>query len=112
VGLFYKYSPLANSIVKNNPLLKLLSKLAWRKEKIVTRVSFRHSVRRTFNSAMWTGGRLFQPKPLAEGGGAHGLRPAEGASVAGGLSNRTVSIHCQKKVVASFNCMMHAHTMS
>jgi hypothetical protein len=78
----------------------------------VTRVSFRHSVRRTFNSAMWIGGRLFQPKPLAEGGGAHGLWP-EGASVAGGLSNRTVSSHCQKKVVvASFNCMIQAHTLS
>jgi hypothetical protein len=30
-GFFYKYNPLSNVIVKNNPLQNLLPKIAWRK---------------------------------------------------------------------------------
>jgi hypothetical protein len=32
IGFFYKYEPLSNRIVKNDPLQNLLLKIAWRKE--------------------------------------------------------------------------------
>jgi hypothetical protein len=43
---FYKYTPLPNLIVENDPRRKILPFLAWRERLKVTRGSFRHWQRR------------------------------------------------------------------
>jgi hypothetical protein len=73
-GLFYKYNPLHSSIVENEPLQILLSKVTWRKVEKLTRVSSRQSIWRHFHPATRTGGSLFVTNALAEGGGSYGVR--------------------------------------
>jgi hypothetical protein len=41
-GFFYKYTPLPNLIVENDPRRKILPFLAWRERLKATRGSFRH----------------------------------------------------------------------
>jgi hypothetical protein len=64
---FYKYDRLHSLIVRNNPLSYVLSKLAWRDEKKVTRMSSRQCIWRSWLLAIWNGGKYFPPLPLAEG---------------------------------------------
>jgi hypothetical protein len=54
---FFKYGPLSNTFVKNNPLRILLPNLTWRKAEKVPRVTSRHSTWRIKVSANQTGGR-------------------------------------------------------
>jgi hypothetical protein len=53
---FYKYTPLPNLIIENNPRQKILSFLAWRERLKATRGSFRHWHWRKEKPATGTGG--------------------------------------------------------
>jgi hypothetical protein len=65
-GLFYKYNPLLNRFVKNNPHQMFMPNLAWRKGQNVTRVTFRFRLWRSLLSAIGTGENRIQPLALAE----------------------------------------------
>jgi hypothetical protein len=47
LGFFYEYDRLHSLIVRNNPLLHVLSKLAWQDEEKVTRMSSRQCIWRS-----------------------------------------------------------------
>jgi hypothetical protein len=64
---FYKYDPLSNTFVKNNPLQISLPNMAWREEEKVARVAFRHSAWRIKVLAYQTGGKYIPPLTLAGG---------------------------------------------
>jgi hypothetical protein len=65
VRFFYKYDPLHNAIVKNEPLSNYLTKIAWRKVEKAPRGYSRHCVWRHRHPAVWSGGRGLQALPLA-----------------------------------------------
>jgi hypothetical protein len=65
-GFFYKYTPLPNLTVENDPRRKILPFLAWRERQKATRGSFRHWYWRKEESATGTGGMLNPPLALAE----------------------------------------------
>jgi hypothetical protein len=73
---FYKYNPLPNVIVENNPLRIILAKIAWREMEKLTRGTSRHLTWRITLPAIETGGLNFQPLPLAECGGPLLVGPA------------------------------------
>jgi hypothetical protein len=68
-GFFYKYTPLPNLIVKNDPRRKILLFLAWRERQKATRGYFRHRHWRKEVSATGIGGKKFPPTWLAGSGG-------------------------------------------
>jgi hypothetical protein len=74
---FYKYNPLYNIIVRNNPLWILLPKMTWRNVEKPPRDTSRHSTWRTSLPATGTGGLFFPPLQLAECGRAHEHNCAE-----------------------------------
>jgi hypothetical protein len=63
---FYKYTPLPNLIVENDPRRKILPFLAWRERLKATRGYFRHRHWRKVEPATWTGGKLIPPLAMAE----------------------------------------------
>jgi hypothetical protein len=65
-GFFYKYTPLPNLIVENDPRRKILPFLAWRERLQAIRGYFRHRHWRKVEPATWTGGKLFPPLAVAE----------------------------------------------
>jgi hypothetical protein len=56
--IFYKYDPLANVIVKNNPFWILFSNVAWRKVEKLTPGTSRHWLWRSSHPAIGNGGKL------------------------------------------------------
>jgi hypothetical protein len=65
-GFFYKYTPLPNFIVENDPRRKILPFLAWRERLKATRGYFRHRHWRKVEPATWTGGMFNPPLAVAE----------------------------------------------
>jgi hypothetical protein len=62
----YKYTPLLNLIVENDPRQKILPFLAWRERLKATRGYFCHRHWRKEEPATWTGGILIPPLAVAE----------------------------------------------